>query len=137
LTKNGFKSLEIKLIEEEPIQPSFIVFANNENKPVFNSTFSNELQSIFAKLYFPITSFSLSPKELKVGITSYPFVTNSMTTAFLGTTIPPVAYLDTEPNFLEHPISAFEYYKTKEVTKLVCENKYMGSRCYVVAFFQK
>jgi len=33
---------------------------------------------------------------------------------------------------LEHPIEAFEYFRTRGVGKVVCEQKHMGSRAVVI-----
>jgi protein phosphatase len=34
--------------------------------------------------------------------------------------------------FLEHPLEAFDYYKKRGVTKIICEEKHMGSRAVIV-----
>jgi protein phosphatase len=36
------------------------------------------------------------------------------------------------PGFLEHPLEAFDYYKTRGTGKVVCEQKHMGSRAVIV-----
>ena len=36
------------------------------------------------------------------------------------------------PDYLEYPTEAFEYYKTRGVGKVVCEQKHMGSRAVIV-----
>ena len=36
------------------------------------------------------------------------------------------------PDMLEHPLEAFEYYSKRGVTKVVCEQKHMGSRAVIV-----
>ncbi|MEO5931480.1 MAG: polynucleotide kinase-phosphatase, partial [Candidatus Kapaibacterium sp.] len=38
----------------------------------------------------------------------------------------------TEPGLLEHPADAFAYYRRHGVTRLVCEEKHMGSRAVIV-----
>ena len=35
-------------------------------------------------------------------------------------------------NYLEHPAEAFDYYKTRGIGKVVCEQKHMGSRGVIV-----
>ena len=37
-----------------------------------------------------------------------------------------------EPGLLEHPAEAFAYYRHEGVTRVVCEEKHMGSRAVVV-----
>ncbi|TWV99817.1 polynucleotide kinase-phosphatase [Chitinophaga pinensis] len=38
----------------------------------------------------------------------------------------------TLPDYLEHPAGAFSYYKKNDVTKVICEEKHMGSRAVVI-----
>jgi len=38
----------------------------------------------------------------------------------------------TLPDYLEYPTGAFSYYKKNDVTKVVCEEKHMGSRAVVI-----
>ena len=35
-------------------------------------------------------------------------------------------------DYLEHPIEAFDYYKTRGVGKVICEQKHMGSRAVII-----
>jgi len=35
-------------------------------------------------------------------------------------------------SFLEHPLEAFDYYKKRGVSKIICEEKHMGSRAVIV-----
>ncbi|MDR2718370.1 MAG: polynucleotide kinase-phosphatase [Treponema sp.] len=35
-------------------------------------------------------------------------------------------------SFLEHPLEAFDYYKKRGITKIICEEKHMGSRAVIV-----
>jgi len=37
-----------------------------------------------------------------------------------------------EPGLLEHPAEAFAYYRSEEVSRVVCEEKHMGSRAVVI-----
>jgi protein phosphatase len=36
------------------------------------------------------------------------------------------------PEYLEYPIEAFDYYKTRGIGKVICEQKHMGSRAVIV-----
>ena len=40
-----------------------------------------------------------------------------------------VSHLD---GYLEHPLQAFEYYRSRDIEKVVCEKKHMGSRAVIV-----
>ncbi len=35
-------------------------------------------------------------------------------------------------NYLEHPLQAFEYYKTRRIKNIICEKKHMGSRAVLI-----
>lgn len=50
---------------------------------------------------------------------------------YLPPTMSPCATSELE-DFLEHPLQAFEYYKTHGVRNVVCEKKHMGSRAVIV-----
>ena len=50
---------------------------------------------------------------------------------YLPPTMAPVA-TSTEPDLLEHPAQAFEYYRAEGVPAVVCEEKHMGSRAVLV-----
>jgi protein phosphatase len=50
---------------------------------------------------------------------------------YLPPTMPPVA-TSPEPDLLEHPAEAFAAYRADGVTRLICEEKHMGSRAVVL-----
>jgi protein phosphatase len=37
-----------------------------------------------------------------------------------------------DPNFLEHPAEAFDYYRKQGISRVICEQKHMGSRAVVI-----
>ncbi len=47
---------------------------------------------------------------------------------------PTMSPCETSPldDYLEHPLEAFEYYKSQGVQKVICEQKHMGSRAVIV-----
>ncbi|MCR5806817.1 MAG: polynucleotide kinase-phosphatase [Oscillospiraceae bacterium] len=47
---------------------------------------------------------------------------------------PTMSPCETSPldGFLEHPLQAFEYYRSREIRNVVCEKKHMGSRAVIV-----
>jgi len=52
----------------------------------------------------------------------------------MAPTIAPVEYNSKYKDYLEHPQSAFDYYQARGITRLVAEEKEMGSRAYVLLF---
>lgn len=59
------------------------------------------------------------------------FAANPKWLIYLPPTMSPCA-TSFEPGLLEHPAEAFSYYKDRGVTKVVCEEKHMGSRAIVI-----
>lgn len=59
------------------------------------------------------------------------FAANPRWLIYLPPTMSP-SETSTDPNWLEHPIQAFEYYRAHGVSQVVCEEKHMGSRAVVV-----
>ncbi len=47
---------------------------------------------------------------------------------YLGPTMAPAEWCKARPDYLEHPVSAFDYYRSRGVERLIAEEKYMGSR---------
>lgn len=59
------------------------------------------------------------------------FAINPKWLIYLPPTMAPCATSDL-PDFLEHPEQALNYYKKRGVTKVVCEEKHMGSRAVLI-----
>ena len=55
------------------------------------------------------------------------FAINPKWLIYLPPTMSPCETSDL-PDFLEHPQQAINYYKTRNITKIICEEKHMGSR---------
>lgn len=59
------------------------------------------------------------------------FAINPKWLIYLPPTMSPCATSEL-PDFLEHPIQAINYYKKRNVEKIICEEKHMGSRAVIV-----
>jgi protein phosphatase len=59
------------------------------------------------------------------------FAANPKWLVYLPPTMSPCE-TSTEDGFLEHPIQAFDYYRSQGVQQVICEEKHMGSRAIVV-----
>ncbi len=59
------------------------------------------------------------------------FAANPKWLIYLPPTMSPVA-TSTVPRFLEYPTEALSFYKSQDVTEVVCEEKHMGSRTIVI-----
>jgi len=59
------------------------------------------------------------------------FAANPRWLIYLPPTMSP-SETSSEPNLLEHPVEALAYYRKNGVTRVVCEEKHMGSRAVVI-----
>ncbi|MBO0952738.1 polynucleotide kinase-phosphatase [Fibrella forsythiae] len=59
------------------------------------------------------------------------FAVNPKWLLYLPPTMSP-SETSTLPGYLEHPAEAFAYYRNQGITKVVCEEKHMGSRAVVI-----
>ncbi|MBD2354244.1 polynucleotide kinase-phosphatase [Tolypothrix sp. FACHB-123] len=59
------------------------------------------------------------------------FAANPKWLIYLPPTMSPVA-TSALPGLLEHPQEAFAYYKSQDITEVICEEKHMGSRAVVI-----
>lgn len=59
------------------------------------------------------------------------FAVNPKWLIYLPPTMSPTE-TSNEPDFLEHPLQAFAYYRDNGVNQVICEEKHMGSRAIVV-----
>lgn len=143
---NNLSSMfNFEIVEFEPkenISLSWILIGNNKNE------FYNDLQpnkklirenlDLYSSFYLPISNYEIRSKEITKGLISPVYTKNINNIFYLAPTMSPVEYTDkTEYNanrYLEHPLSAFDYYKSKGIDFLYGEKKYMGSRSYILCF---
>ncbi|MEP7339038.1 MAG: polynucleotide kinase-phosphatase [Acidobacteriota bacterium] len=59
------------------------------------------------------------------------FAANPKWLIYLPPTMSP-SETSTKPDLLEHPVEAFSYYRSAGVSRVVCEEKHMGSRAVVI-----
>jgi protein phosphatase len=59
------------------------------------------------------------------------FAVNPKWLIYLPPTMSPVA-TSQQGNYLEYPTEAFDYYRQRNITQVICEEKHMGSRAVVV-----
>lgn len=140
LTRAGYAIAEQDLEPGKPEQASFIVTAEltNKDEPPLATPQAHvilkDLLGMVEPLYMPETQTYVEAKILIEGYTARPLLENSEVPFYVAPTIAPVMHSSAAPDYLEHPQSAFDYYQTFGITRLVAENKYMGSRGHVLAF---
>lgn len=126
----------VNLLDEEE-QPTFCIFCTfkEDFKREVNKQVLNQIKNLYTPIYLPITNYTVSSKELSTGLgsRSYSYSDNIF---YLAPNIAPVEYNDNFPEYLEHPVTAVNYYLERGITQLVAEHKYMGSRCYIIIFKQ-
>lgn len=85
-------------------------------------------------LYVPEVDHHVPPGDLNMGYTSYAAMANSPNIFWLGSSIAPAQWTDQTPTHLEHPLGAFEYFRTHGVRMVIEQPKLMGCRAYALAF---
>ncbi len=136
----------LDVLPGEPIQPSFCIRAvRKEGAKSFNKGYiQHTIQRMSQASYFATTNVTVPPRDMREGMTSYPFLENSRHIFYLGPTMAPVDYISELDQYLagsseggpylEHPLACFRYYAERGVRTLVEEPKYMGSRAYALLF---
>lgn len=129
----------INLIEGEDTQPTFTIFCKwkNDIERVYSFKDLKKIEHLYDSIHLPISDYTIKSKELTNGFSSKQTILNIDNIFYLAPTIAPVEYSENHPEYIEHPSSAFEYYKQRNITKLVEEIKYMGSRSYICIFKNK
>jgi len=130
------EAYDVQLIGIEPekdIQQSFMIICERK-RSTFNKNFKAGLNLYYDSIYLPYSGYAIGKKELQNGYASKVFQMNRKNIFFSGTTIAPVDYTNKAPDYLEHPLSAIDYYEDRGITDLFVQKKYMGSRVYILAF---
>jgi len=76
----------------------------------------------------------ISSSTLAAGVMTPEFVTCADSVFFRAPTLAPVEHHVGEPDFLEHPLGAYDYYQKRGIKALWAEHKYMGSRAHMLVF---
>lgn len=128
-------------IIEDDIQPSFVISCKLKKDVELykNNKLIRKLNSHQSEFYLPISNYNISNNEINIGYCTNNFK-NIDNIFYLAPTMSPVDYTDSQPDYLEHPESAFDYFKNRLTTEnqiLVGQHKYMGSRGYILLFKNK
>lgn len=122
--------VEILKLTEEDLQPSFVLKATR--KSLKEPPGLDRVHRLYAPFHLDAANYDVTSSELRSGAVSSTFLKNARDVFYLGPTMAPVDHDPRFPDYLEHPMSAFTYYRERGVTKLVGETKYMGSRGYLM-----
>lgn len=115
-------------IDGVPPVTYIVVGFRKESNQEMNLHLKRHVENMFAPFYIMPHNYAVYYNDLKRGSIMN---RNSNDTMYLGPTIAPAEYNSKYPEYLEHPMTCFEYYKDRGVSKLVAEHKYMGSRCHI------
>jgi len=122
---------EIEFTEDENLTgATFITGFNNKD---WNRKLSSRSSDAYASYYLPISDYSIAPAEFANGYSAKSFMFNK-NIFYMAPTVPPVEYDRVYSDYLEHPMSAFQYFQDRGINTIVGENKYMGSRAHVLLF---
>ncbi len=122
-------------ITDEDIQPTIVLVATHRRpgKRYVSKKTINLLEDQHSSLYLPTTATNVSANSITSGMVSRS-VMNNKRLFYIAPTIAPVEYNKDYPDYLEHPVSAISYFKDRGITQLICEQKYMGCRAYMLVF---
>lgn len=131
------------VIDGENEQPSFVLsFVKNKEDSLKEKEKQYQIYNKISKLYnpvhLPVSNYEIREKELEKGYSSNAFIRNSKNIFYLAPTMAPtdssfsVKYQSDQ--YIEHPITAIDYFNQRGINDLYAEEKYMGSRAYVLIF---
>jgi len=113
--------------------PSILaVIANSD--PNRKLPFSYKTSSFHSQIYLPVSDYIIEGKEISNGYSNRAFLTNSANIFYIAPTVPPVDFSKDHNDYLEYPTTVFDYYRSRGITELVAEKKYMGSRAHILLF---
>jgi len=116
--------------------PTWIVIGKHkeaEGRDINHKMF-RKIKAMYDPIYLPISDYNVNSKEISAGYSSRAYEKNGHNIFYLAHTMSPVDYTKSAPDYLEHPEAAFEYYRERGVLTIHEEEKYMGSRGYLLAF---
>lgn len=93
--------------------------------------------TIFKSLVIPGFDKKVTSSTLAAGVMTPEFVASADSVFYRAPTLAPVEHYAGEPDFLEHPRGAYDYYRQRGVTALWAEHKYMGSRAHMLVFINQ
>lgn len=131
--KKAMEKLRLELFPPKD-QPSFIIHGKRrtERKPC--TKLYHKTQELYHNIYLDTVDFTVYTSEIATGLTSKQVLTNGKNIFYLAPTIAPVEYTTEAPNHLEHPLACYQYFRSRGVTFVSSEKKYMGSRGYILVF---
>ncbi len=118
-------------------QPSFVLKATRREGGFDGKAFDRHRHRLLRMcdgLYVPDVDHHVTPKDINMGLTSWPVMGNGPNIFWLGSSIAPCDWSELAPEHLEHPHGAFEYFRRHGVNTVIEQPKLMGCRMYVLAF---
>jgi len=111
----------------KPLNYSVAITANGCNEPDIADVLGR--RRVSTRIYREI-AISEDASSLTLEIMSR-FSANPRWLIYLPPTMSPSGTSSLN-SFLEHPLEAFDYYKKRGISKIICEEKHMGSRAVIV-----
>ena len=113
---------------------SFAIVADRKENHKANEKVYDDILAMYSPHYMETCDYTIRKKELSKGFSNPAFLRNGNNIFYLAPTMSPVEFDPNHPEFLEHPFACFDYYRQRGIYNLVAEEKYMGSRGYVLFF---
>ena len=125
----------VNLVEED-VQPTFCIVCKHKEPEDRKIDYKlvRKMKSMYHNVYLSISNYEVTGRELAAGYSNRAYMMNGHDIFYMAPTMSPVEWTEKRPEYLEHPISCFDYYMERGVTKLVEERKYMGSRGEILLF---
>ncbi|MBC7796585.1 MAG: polynucleotide kinase-phosphatase, partial [Pyrinomonadaceae bacterium] len=127
-------SVDARKVYYEPLKPLFVETVENLSAQQQNDETLDVADFVGKKIVETKIAGNVTIRE-ENGIaaleTMSRFAANPKWLIYLPPTMSPCETNQTE-NLLEHPNEAFDYFSKNDVTNLVCEEKYMGSRAVII-----
>jgi 2-polyprenyl-3-methyl-5-hydroxy-6-metoxy-1,4-benzoquinol methylase len=117
-------------VDPRLLQPSFFIRAKRKADAEESNPFTSIM---YDTLYYQHTNLIVSGKDLAEGVKTSAFLANANEIFYLGPTLPPVDYTEGD-TCLEHPNTAFKYFRERGIRYVIEQQKLMGSRGYVLCF---
>ena len=124
---------------DESLEPSIMMYCTYKEDPDhrrLNIKFHRSQREMYADFFLPAADFNVRPDNIESGFCSN-VINNANNIFYISPTMAPVEWTNLAPEYMEHPLSAFQYYAQRLPeghTGMVQQRKYMGSRAYILVF---
>lgn len=104
-------------------------------KKLESKKFSSKINNnYYDSIYLSSANYRINRFEIGAGYCDRAYRNNFKQLFYMSPTVPPVEFDNDESDFLEHPVSAFKYFRDRGIVEILAQPKYMGSRATFIVF---